>query len=159
MASASSAVVHVCTQSISMRMRYPRPLFVVATALLLVVLQPGGCHVGAFVATRSSTTPPSPSSSSIASASTGTGIGTGIGTGRTCCARAAAAGCDTSDDEDDHLPTPQDGPGRAYRQQTPHSGRHFFPSHPSYHDRTGSHCNYLCNLIQRPNSIRKIQSQ
>ena len=31
--------------------------------------------------------------------------------------------------------SPQDGGGPAYPQQTPHSGRHFLPSHPAYHRR------------------------
>ena len=31
--------------------------------------------------------------------------------------------------------SPQDGGGPAYPQQTPHSGRHFLPSHPAYHHR------------------------
>ena len=31
--------------------------------------------------------------------------------------------------------SPQDGGGPAYPQQTPHSGRHFLPSHPAYHQR------------------------
>ena len=124
-------------------MRRHRPL-VVATALLLFGLQLGGCAVGAFVApcTTSSSTcgaPPPSSSSSFASAGTGTsgiigsGSGTGTGTGATSHAPRARA-AEHDDCGDDDWPAPQDG-SPAYRQQTPHSGRHFLPSHPSYHRR------------------------
>ena len=47
-----------------------------------------------------------------------------------------------------HRPPPPTDDGRAYAQQTPHSGRHFLPSHPTYHS------SRLRSVLRRANPLR-----